>query len=208
MSFRRQQIIVFLLLLIGASLAIYKVTRPGHGTIRFEISEQDGGQTAFVYGGTDSASYGVTKRFLDDNPQINRLVLKRMPGTVDADTNLRIARMIRQRGLSTHLERRSYIASGAVDLFLSGHERTMACGAKIGVHSWSYHSQNNIGVFSPKNLGSDRRRGVQEKFLKDMGIDTRFYTFTRDAADADEIYILLPKDIARFKLLTEETCQG
>ena len=136
MSFRRQQIIVLVLLLIVASVSIYKVTRPGHGTIRFEID----GQTASVYGGTDSTSYSVTKRFLDDNPQVRHLVLKRMPGTVDADTNLRIARMIRRRGLSTHLERRSYIASGAVDLFLSGTARTMDCGAKIGVHSWSYHS--------------------------------------------------------------------
>ena len=204
MSFRRQQIIVLVLLLIVASVSIYKVTRPGHGTIRFEID----GQTASVYGGTDSTSYSVTKRFLDDNPQVRHLVLKRMPGTVDADTNLRIARMIRRRGLSTHLERRSYIASGAVDLFLSGTARTMDCGAKIGVHSWSYHSQNNIGVFSPKNLGSDRRQSVQEKFLRDMGIDPRFYAFTRDVADADEIYILLPKDVARFGLLTEEACRG
>lgn len=204
MSFRRQQIIVCLLLLIVASVAIYKVTRPGHGTIRFDVE----GQTASVYGGTDSTSYSVTKRFLDDNPHVRHLVLKRMPGTVDADTNLRIARMIRKRGLTTHVERRSYIASGAVDLFLSGAERTMECGAKIGVHSWSYHSQNNIGVFSPKNLGSDRRQGVQEKFLKEMGIDPRFYAFTRDAADADEIYILLPKDVARFDLLTEESCRG
>ncbi|MEP6343624.1 MAG: hypothetical protein ABJ275_09935 [Maricaulaceae bacterium] len=204
MSFRRQQIIVLVLLLIAASVAIYKVTRPGHGTIRFEID----GQTASVYGGTDSSSYGVTKRFLDDNPQVRHLILKRMPGTVDADTNLRIARMIRKRGLTTHVQRRSYIASGAVDLFLSGAERTMDCGAKIGVHSWSYDSQNNIGVFSPKNLGTDRRQGVQEKFLRDMSIDPRFYAFTRDAADADEIYILLPKDVARFGLLTEDACRG
>ena len=204
MSFRRQQLIVFALLLIGACVAVYNVTRPGHGTIRFTVD----GQTAYVYGGTDSTSYGVTKRFLDENPQINHLVLKRMPGTVDADTNLRIARMIRERGLTTHVERNSYIASGAVDLFLSGRERTMDCGAKIGVHSWSYHSQNNIGVFSPKNLGSDRRQGIQEKFLREMGIDPRFYAFTRDAADADEIYILLPKDLARFDLLTEGSCRG
>lgn len=207
MSFRRQQIIVFILLLIGALYAVYTVTQPGHGTIRFELSEQDGGQTAFVNGGTDSTSYSVVRRFLDDNPQVRRLVLQRMPGTQDADTNLRIARLIRARGIDTHIQRRSYIASGAVDLFLAGEQRTMECGAKIGVHSWSYHSQNNIGVFSPKNLGSDRRRSVQEKFLKDMGIDTRFYVFTRNAADADDIYILLPKDVARFDLLTEEACR-
>lgn len=205
--FRKQQTIAVFLLLILAAVAIFKVTRPGHGTIRFELSTEDGGKTAYVNGGTDSTSYAAAKRFFDDNPQLRHLVLERMPGTADADTNLRIARDIRRRGLTTHVSKRSYIASGAVDLFLSGAARTMECGAKIGVHSWSYHSQNNIGVFSPKNLGSDRRQGVQEKFLKDMGIDTRFYAFTRDAADADDIYLLLPKDVARFDLLTEEACR-
>ena len=121
--FRRQQIIVFILLLIGAAMAIYQVTRPGHGTLRFEVD----GQTAYVNGGTNHTSYGVAKQFFDENPQINRLVLQRMPGTSDADTNLRIARDIRRRGLSTHVEKRSYIASGAVDLFLSGVQRTMDC---------------------------------------------------------------------------------
>jgi hypothetical protein len=204
LSFRRQQIIVFGLLLIGAIFAIYQVTRPGAGGLRFETD----GDTAYISGGTDSRSYGIAKRFFDENPQLRHLILKRMPGTQDADTNLRIARDIRRRGLTTHVQRNSYIASGAVDLFLAGAERTMDCGARIGVHSWSYHSQNNIGVFSPKNLGSDRRQGVQEKFLRDMGINTAFYAFTRDAADADDIYILSPKDIARFDLLTEAACRA
>ncbi len=204
MSFRRKQIIVFCLLLIVAFTAVYNVTRPNAGGLRFEVE----GDTAYVYGGTDSTSYGVAKRFFDENPQVNHLILKRMPGTQNADTNLRIARLIRQRGISTHLETNSYIASGAVDLLLSGIERSMDCGAKIGVHSWSYHSPNNIGVFSPKNLGRDRRQRVQEKFLRDMGINPDFYAFTRDAADADSLYILRPKDIARFDLLTEDACRG
>jgi len=112
--FRQQQIIVSILLLIGAAMAIYQVTRPGHGDLRFKVE----GQTAFVNGGTDSRSYGTAKRFFDENPQVNHLVLQRMPGTSDADTNLRIARDIRRRGLTTHLQKNSYIASGAVDLFL------------------------------------------------------------------------------------------
>ena len=201
--FRRQQITVLILLLIGAIVAIYQVTRPGHGGLRFQVD----GDTAYINGGTNSRSYGVAKQFFKDNPQVNHLVLERMPGTRDADTNLRIAREIRKRGLTTHLNKNSYIASGAVDLFLSGTERTMECGALIGVHSWSYTGRHGIGVFSPKNIGRDERSRLQEHFLKEMGIDTDFYAFTRDAADADEIYVLLPKDIARFDLLTEETCR-
>ena len=200
--FRKQQTIVLILLLVVAAVAVFKVTRPGRGQIRF-IAD---GQTAYVNGGTDSYSYGIVKSFLDENPQVSRLVLERMPGTQDADTNLRIARLIRKRGLSTHATRNSYIASGAVDLFLAGTTRTMECGAKLGVPSWSYRAQNNIGVFSPKNLGTDRRHGLHEKFLKDMGIDPAFYTFTREAADADQIYILQPRDLSRFDILTHGVC--
>ena len=202
--FRRQQIAVLILLLIGAAVAIYQATRPSIGDLRFRVE----GQTAYVNGGTNSKSYGTAKRFFNENPQVTRLVLQRMPGTRDADTNLLIARDIRRRGLTTHLQKRSYIASGAVDLFLSGTERTMECGARIGVHSWSYNGRHGIGVFSPKNIGYDQRSGIHKLFLKDMGINTDFYAFTRDAADADEIYVLVPKDVERFDLLTERACRG
>lgn len=202
--FRRQQIIVLILLLIGAAVAIYQITRPSVGDLRFRVE----GQTAYVNGGTNSRSFGTAKRFFEDNPHVRHLVLQRMPGTSDADTNLRIARDIRRRGLTTHLQKNSYIASGAVDLFLSGAERTMECGALIGVHSWSYKGRHGIGVFSPRNIGYDQRSGVQQHFLKEMGINTDFYAFTRDAADADDIYVLLPKDVERFDLLTERACRG
>ena len=200
--FRKQQIIVLILLLIGAAVAVYQVTRPGYGQIRFEVQ----GQTAYVNGGTNSKSYGVVKAFLDDNPQVNHLVLERMPGTKDADTNLHIARLLRKRGLSTHVTKDSYIVSGTVDLFLAGVERTMDCGGLIGVHSWSYTGRNGIGVFSPKNIGYDQRRKLQEHFLKEMGIDPAFYEFTRDAADADEIYILEEDDLRQYDILTHGTC--
>ena len=112
--FRRQQIIVLILLLIGAAVAIYQITRPSVGDLRFRVE----GQTAYVNGGTNSRSFGTAKRFFEDNPHVRHLVLQRMPGTSDADTNLRIARDIRRRGLTTHLQKNSYNASGAVDFCL------------------------------------------------------------------------------------------
>jgi len=106
--------------------------RPQSGALEFTVK----GDTAYGFGTTDSSSYGYVSEFLNAQPQVKRLVLKNMPGTIDGRTNMQIAALIRKRRLSTHLEHDSYIASGAVDLFIAGAQRSMVCGAKIGVHSW------------------------------------------------------------------------
>ena len=186
--------LAFLLIVIGGAAAIYQSKRAGDGSIRFKVD----GNTAYGYGTTMPNSYGHVKAFLDDNPQLEHLVLRRMPGTKDSHTNLRIARMIRARGLTTHLERRSAIASGAVDLFIAGRERTLECGALIGVHSWS------IGKFiSPKDMGRDDSRALHEKFLADMGVDPKFYVFTREAAEPENMHYMTLEEIDRFGLTTE-----
>lgn len=183
----------FLLLGVMIFVAIFMAQGKTSG-LRFDVK----GDTAYLNGGTDQRSYGEMKRFLDDNPEVRHLVLRRMPGTTDSMTNMRIARLIRKRGLTTHLEKRSRIASGAVDLFISGVKRTMECGAMIGVHSWSY--EGNIG---PKDIGRDVNQPIHEKFLNDMEIDPSFYVFTREAAEPDNIYYMTYSEIERFGLLTQ-----
>jgi len=183
------------LVLVGCMIfyAVYQGMNKPKG-LRFTVS----GDTAYVNGGTDTMSYFNAKSFINNNPQIRKLVLMRMPGTVDSGANLEIARLIRERGISTHLDKNSRIASGAVDLFISGKERTMECGAMIGVHSWSYN-----GEIGPKDLGVDRFQYRHESFLREMGVNPAFYVFTREAADPDEIYFLQPDEIEKFGLLTE-----
>jgi len=154
---------------------------------------------AYGYGVTDDRSTRLVGKLLSENPQVETLVLKYMPGTQDADMNLRLARRIRKAGLNTHLEADSRIASGAVDLFLAGVGRTMECGALIGVHSWGVSD-----VYDAQDAIFDDRRKRQEKFLRDMGVDERFYVFTREAAPAADIHILTMEEIRRFGLLTED----
>ncbi len=50
--------------------------------------------------------------------------------------NLRASLYVRRLGLNTKVNQRSIIASGRIDFFLAGKTRTVAKGAKIGVHSW------------------------------------------------------------------------
>ncbi len=164
------------------------------GLLQFDVK----GERAYGNGYTDARSVSYAKSFFNDNPHIKTLVLQNMSGTQDADQNLRIAREIRRRGIETHLESGSRIASGAVDLFLAGTRRTIACGAAIGVHSWSAGE-----LYDAQDSYFDDRRGIHERFLRDMGIDTDFYVFTRDAARADDIHILTDDEIRRFKLTTE-----
>lgn len=156
------------------------------------------GETAYAYGTTRYQSLGYVKQVLRDNPQIEHIVLRNMPGTQDADTNIVIARLLRDKGISTHLERRSRIASGAVDLFIAGKERTMECGAKIGVHAWS------SGHINPREMARDPRQTYHEGFLADMGVDPHFYVFTREAAPPESLHFLTTEEIERYRLLTQD----
>ena len=178
---RKQQIIVAIVITFGAFVAIFEAMKPDRSLLRFEII----GGKAYGFGHTDDRSVHQISQFLSDHPEIDTLVFKSMSGTVDADQNLKIARNIRQRGLNTHLDGNSFIASGAVDLFLAGQTRTMDCGARIGVHRWSYGKGTD-----PVKEGWDPRKKHHERFLSEMGIDPAFYDFIKQAAPPTSMYIL------------------
>ncbi len=204
LTLKSKQIILIVLLAIVGFTAVRGAMKPDAGLLKFKVE----GAKAYGYGGTTGRSLSDFKGFIKDNPQVRTLVLMKMPGTEDGTTNTKIARLIRKEGLDTHLTKNSYIASGAVDLFLAGKTRTMECGALIGVHSWAYYSEKGLvrgKSFHPKNMGVDPHQKEHEDFLSDMGIDPAFYVFTREAALPEDIYILTPEDINRFGLLTTPT---
>ena len=185
--------------LIGALVVItllmsFKNSRQAPGDLNLQVV----GDTVYGNGSTDSKSFNYALEIFNDNPQIRRLVLQNMPGTKDGQTNIRLAEAIRRRGISTHLEARSVIASGAVDLFIAGENRSLECGAKIGVHSW-----RTAPGQSPESLGKDQFQLDHEVFLKKMGIDPAFYAFTRDAALPSDIHYMSMDEINQFGLLTE-----
>lgn len=157
------------------------------------------GDTAYGNGSTDGNSVNYVLDVLNENPQISRLVLQTMPGTSDGKTNLRLAETLRRRGISTHLENRSIIASGAVDLFIAGETRTMECGAKIGVHSW-----RTAPGKSPETLGKDQFAPDHESFLRKMGVDPAFYVFTREAAPPHDIHFMSMEEIKTYGLLSQD----
>jgi len=199
---RVQQIIAAGLIAIMFAVGIHGALQPDAGLLKFRAV----GNMAYGNGNTNGMSVAMVRDFLDENPQVDTLVMGKMPGTKDADMNTRIAREIRARGLKTHLPKNGFIASGAVDLFIAGTERTMECGGMIGVHSWGI-TGDRTGTISPKTIGVDRRQKFHEKFLSDMGIDPAFYVFTREAAEPSQLHFMSPEEIERWGLLTEEGCR-
>ncbi len=201
---KTQQIIAAIVIIVVLALGTHRAMQPNLGLLKFRAE----GNVAYGHGSTDDRSVPMMRKFFKEHPEVDTLIFGKMSGTRDADMNLRIAYEIRRRGLKTVLTDRSYIASGAVDLFLAGVERTATCKSMIGVHSWSYPSGRGAEMISPKDLGRDRRQKLHEKFLTDMGIDPAFYVFTREASEPEDVYILTPEDINRFGVTTEPLVCG
>lgn len=190
-----------IIVLVLAAMFVWEAVQPRPDPdARFNLVVED--SIAYAYGGTDIDSFADVRRQLDANPQIDTIVLKHVPGTKHLGVNTRIAQLIRARGIDTHLERNSFIASGGVDLFLAGQQRTMTCGAQIGVHSW----QDQDGE-SPRTLGHDPIEDRMEQFHASLDVDPAFYAFARDAAPHKSLYFLSRDDLTRFNLLTDGACQ-
>lgn len=95
-----------------------------------------GPDRAALVDATDAASPGAFAALLRDHPGVRTLEMVECPGTDDDVANLKLGRMIRARGIATHVPRGGSVRSGAVELFLAGARRTIADGAEFAVHAW------------------------------------------------------------------------
>lgn len=169
---------------------------PEPDLLRFDVE----GTRAYGYGFTDGRSERVITRLKRDYPDVDTLVFVTMPGTQDVTANYRIGRDIRQAGYATELLPNSFIASGAVDLFIAGTPRRGACGARIGVHAWGYGGDTGFGA--QDTLWDTHRRYLRD-FLSDMGVDPDFYDFRTRAADSDDLHLMSVEEINHWGLTTE-----
>jgi len=95
----------------------------------------DKGRAALV-GVTDANSPAAFAAMLAAHPGIATLELVECPGTFDDRANLKLGRMIRARGLATHVPDGGSVRSGAVELFLAGTRRKAEARAEFAVHAW------------------------------------------------------------------------
>ncbi|MFC3173242.1 alpha/beta hydrolase [Novosphingobium bradum] len=96
----------------------------------------DAGRAALV-GPTDERSPAQFLAMLAAHPAIATLELVECPGTEDDRANLRLGRLIRARGLATHVPDGGSVRSGAVELFLAGVRHRAEAGAEFAVHAWA-----------------------------------------------------------------------
>ncbi len=138
------------------------------------------------------------ENILREYPDITTIVLQHVPGSWNDEILLPMGRMVRNRGLHTHLQADSIIASGGVDFFLAGNKRSMEYGAEIGVHSW--HDGNKDGKEYPQDAPE---HDMYTNYTKDMLGSDAFYWFTIYQAPFDGIYMMSIDEIINLKLLTE-----
>ncbi len=70
-------------------------------------------------------------------PKVKTINIKNCDGSADDETNLQLSLKVHQKGIKIHLMDNGIIASGGVDFFIAGVERTKGKNTQIGVHSWS-----------------------------------------------------------------------
>lgn len=149
----------------------------------------------------DSDSPAEFTRLLAAYPAITTIEMIDCPGTVDDEANLSIARMIRARGLNTHVPADGSVRSGGVELFLAGVKRTAERGAEFGVHSWS----DDEGHEAKDVPANDPVHADYINFYQAMGlappVARAFYAFTNAAAPSSGVHYMTPAELSQFNIL-------
>ena len=164
------------------------------------------GDGVYISGGLGTRAYNQIFDLIQNNPEVKTIVEQKVSGSIHDDINMQTGRLIRNAKLSTHLESTSDIASGGVDLFCSGFNRTMKTGAKLGVHSWSGEDDNGekveageLPVDSP--LHTNQINYFTEMLGDEIGKD--FYFYTINIASADNIHYMSEDDISDYSILKD-----
>ena len=156
------------------------------------------GDSAFVNGVLGRTAHKRFEKFVEEYPNVKTLILENVPGSMNDEYNVQTCELLHNNGISTKAKSYSEIASGGVDLLISGTNRTIDEGAKIGVHSWS--NGNKEGIDYP---ASSEEHQLFFDLFEAIGIDTAFYWFTLRAAPADSIHWMTEEEIEFYQLRTE-----
>jgi hypothetical protein len=98
---------------------------------------------------TGPASPAQFEAMLRAYPGIALIEMVECPGTEDDRANLKLGRMIRARGLATHVPAGGSVRSGGVELFLAGRQRIADPGAEFAVHAWEDEDGREATDYAP-----------------------------------------------------------
>ncbi|PXY01375.1 alpha/beta hydrolase [Marinifilum breve] len=171
---------------------------------KFDIFEvQADNKTVHMNGEIYTRTLKDFKHMLEGHPNINLIKMIEVPGSNDDETNFKIGKLLREKGINTHIVDNGMIASGGVDFFLAGVKRTKEGTVKLGVHSWS-DGDGKQAIDFPEN-SSEHRPNIQ--YYEDLGYSKEwskdFYFFTIKAAKAEDVHWMTKEEIEKYKMFTE-----
>jgi len=140
-------------------------------------------------------------------PTITTINIKQCDGSMDDETNLKLSAKVHQLGLHTHLLDNGLIASGGVDFFLAGIERSAGVKTKIGVHSWAGEDGSGKTVTATDFPVGHAYHLPYINYYMAVGFTQQqaadFYYFTINIATADNIHWMTNEEIKTYGMLTE-----
>ncbi len=164
---------------------------------RFGPFTVGGGGVVRMAGDVTAATPRQFAALLTAHPGVRRIDMIDCPGSLDEAANLRLARMIRQHGIATHVPSGGSVRSGAVELWLAGAVRTAADDAEFGVHSW----QDEDGLEARDYPADHPVHREYLDFYREMGMDDAraraFYQLTNSTGFAS-VRLLSRRDMAAF----------
>ncbi|MEH6789800.1 hypothetical protein [Parasphingorhabdus sp.] len=156
--------------------------------------------TVEMSGTVDSYTPDLFHRMLVRYPGIKRIEMIDCDGSVDEQANLKLARMIRRAGISTHVPAHGSVRSGAVELFLAGLSRSAHPQAEFIVHSWIDEDGREANDFP----ASDPVHAEYLDYYAEMGVPApmakAFYALTNSVPFSEQLR-LSQSDMARLHLL-------
>lgn len=156
----------------------------------------DAGRAALV-DVTDERSPAAFAALLRAYPGVSLVEMIDCPGTDDDRANLALGRMIRARGIATHVPAGGSVRSGAVELFLAGARRIADPGAEFAVHAWA----DEDGM-EPEDFAADAPENrLYLDYYREMGMSPSeagaFYAMTNSVPNADAKW-LTAADLGRW----------
>ena len=152
---------------------------------------------AILVDATDVRSPAQFEAMLAAFPGIAELALVEVPGTEDDKANMRLGRMIHDRGIVTRVPAGGSVRSGGVELFLAGKRRIAEPGSEFAVHAWEDDEGRQATDYS--DTAPENRAYIDYYVEMGMAEDQAkaFYAMTNSVPFEDARY-LNDKDMAQW----------
>ena len=155
------------------------------------------GINATVNGDLGTSTYVQIQDLINNNPEVTRLILQQISGSVNDAINMHTGRLVRNAQMTTKVEATSDINSGGVDLYAAGYKRVYTDGAKVGVHSWCCVDGKAANELPRDHLA----HGAQLTFVREMlGVELgpEFYFFTLDASPFSSVHVMTKAELEKY----------